>query len=412
MPARKGDRPFVGLTNDERKAAVSARRAKLKAHLLDNPSDAQDPDKLAAMFGVTRRSILLDFKELGVYRRQSSKSDQDTIKYSKAFQRQSAIKEYIESSDKKVTIAELTILCDSDTSTIAKDLKCLGYRGDHNLLVTPKHLSEDEITEAMNYLKQGKTATEIAPIFGVSQWCISRIARGCSPRSIYPCYTNMNILNRGRLTFREYQVLTLIKNHPGKTTIELLKIYKKEFVISIRNTDELRPCLYRLKTFNRIYDVNVSPLKKAYYAYAINIKELRCGWTFPAGMSVERQNVHCDVTNYSSYIGKQPHMLVKFTNKRKNMLTKESEFGVEFNRSCTALNKNGIRCGGPLSRGKDGIVYCEVCGLVYDTHYSPGIDNTMLAWDRNLALGRETPLKRAPAWSKSRCETKLMTDGY
>lgn len=400
-----------GLTNEARKEIVADRRTKLRLYLEENPTDSQDVDKLAKMFNVSARTIKLDFKEIGIYRRHYSKSTNDVIKYSKAFQRRSAIKDYIDSSETHVTIAELCFFCDANSRTIIKDLKVLGYINDSTKIVIPKRLCDDDIIKIKNDLKIGKNTAEIACLYAVSPTTISRIARGASPRSSGINYTNTNIYNRGRLSFREYQVLTLIKNHPGNTPIELLKLYKNEFVVQIRNTDELYPCLYRLLNLSRIYGIDVTPSRKVYYAYPVDIKCLRCGWAFPTSMEIKNQKVHSNVTNYYSYVNKQPWKCVKFTNKTKNQLCKESAFYVEFNKSCGEKNANGVRCGGQLTRGKDGVVYCRACGAVEEGRFYPGLENVATFIEKNLQIGEVSTFKMS-AGPRIRSNLKVLDDLY
>jgi DNA-binding transcriptional ArsR family regulator len=63
MPARKGDRPFCGLTNEARKIKVSHRREAVLSYLR-SLSERTSAVKLAHVFGVSLRTIMYDLEFL------------------------------------------------------------------------------------------------------------------------------------------------------------------------------------------------------------------------------------------------------------------------------------------------------------------------------------------------------------
>lgn len=63
MTARKGERPFVGLTNSDRKAKAGKRRDAILSYLRSSP-ERISAIKLASLFGVSLRTIMYDLKYL------------------------------------------------------------------------------------------------------------------------------------------------------------------------------------------------------------------------------------------------------------------------------------------------------------------------------------------------------------
>lgn len=297
MPARKGDRPFVGLTNDARKKNATARREAILLYLRE--LDGRIPVKqLAADFCVGLRTIMYDLQRL----------------YDDGY---------------------------------AEELR-------------PKFL------ESAHSTITHKDALENSGESREAGYTLSDIRRGNQLRSGGIHYPDLISFSRGRMSYREYQVLDVVKKAQGKQPRALYEVYCREYHAPV-GYESFRRALYRLVSLRRVYTKPISAKRQIYFAYSIPPKTLECGWGMPApGTEARRQSNHL-VANYSSYVGKSASKLVLFRNNTKNKLAPIKQFRIEFNKQCD--------CGGSIMTAKDGAKYCLVCGLVVGTAHTPGIEN-------------------------------------
>lgn len=297
MPARKGDRPFVGLTNDARKKNAAARREAVLLYLRD--LDGRIPVKqLAADFCVGLRTIMYDLRRL----------------YDEGY---------------------------------AEELRPKFLESSHSTIALKDVLENPEESRELGYT-------------------LSDIRRGKQLRSGGIHYPDLISFSRGRMSYREYQVLDAVKKTPGKQPRALYEVYCREYHTPIKY-DAFRDALYRLVSLRRVYTKPISAKRQIYFAYSIPPKTLECGWGMPApGTGARRQSTHL-AQNYSSYVGKSAGKLVLFSNNTKNKLAPIKQFRIEFNKQC--------ECGGSIMTAKDGAKYCIVCGLVVGTAHITGIEN-------------------------------------
>lgn len=297
MPARKGDRPFIGLTNEARKTRVSARRDAILLYLrgLDEYVSVR---QLASEFEVSLRTMMYDLDFL----------------YSRG---------YIEEIRPK--LVEFS----------------------HSTITTESMMRDSE------------------PLCDESN--IRDFRRGSQLRSGKIHYKNTIMHSRSRLSFVEFQVLTVLKKNPGEKPNTLYNTYLREYYHPASRAAFNR-ALYRLVSLGRAFTKPISAKRQVYFAYIIPPKTLECAWNFPAPyMTPPRLQSFANITNYSSYAGKSPHKVIEFNNKSKNKLVPVKRFYVEFNRRC--------ECGGSMRKALDGVNYCITCGLTEDGAYIPGIEN-------------------------------------
>lgn len=292
MPARKGDRPFVGITNEARKLNVSDRREKVLGYLR-TLSERISVRTLAAQFNVSLRTIMYDLDFL--------------------------------------------------------------FKNGHAEELRPKFLEAAHITASTDKIET------------TSVWNQRHYKRGKQLRSAKIHYDNLAWFSRGRLSYVEYQTLDVLKKNPGTSPRKLYDIYLTEYYRPC-NRDSFYDALHRLVSLRRAFAKPISAKQYIYYAYPISLRSLECRWASPAPCATPPKHQQVPITNFNSYVGKAAHKTIVFTNRSKNKLIPVKSFYVEFNKSC--------ECGGPITTHRDGVRYCDVCGLVEQSDYMPGIENT------------------------------------
>lgn len=315
MPAIKGERPFLGQTNEARKENAKIRRDSLLFYLTEI-ENRTNIDHLALKFRVSVR----------------------TIKY------------------------DITYLIKNGHLDVIKSK--LSENGHAKI-------SNEEASNIIQRFKSGENLDIISEEFSVSSHTLKKLIRGNQSRSNGIHYNNLNVFNRGRLDYTEYQVLTAIKENPGETPTNLYKTYKSKFYCPC-SYSSFMTAIYRLKNLSRIFAVPKSCKINSWFPYFVNPKEMWCNWTTSTGVSKrERKSLHPNLklTNYSSYVDKSVCDVITFSGINKNRLNRKKFFSVEFNKTCRSINRNGARCGGQIVRGKDGVAYCKACGLVDETRY-------------------------------------------
>lgn len=297
MPARKGDRPFVGLTNEARKKRATARRDAVLLYLRDL-NGRISVRRLSIEFGVSYRTMMYDLEHL----------------YDCGY--------VIEIRSKLIEFSHCTVA----TESIAND-----------------------------------------PEPPCDKSNISNFRRGKQLRSGKIHYQNIISHSRSRLSFVEFQVLTVVRKNPGEKPNALYNVYLKECHNPvIRNI--FNHALYRLVSLGRVFTKPVSAKRQVYFAYIIPPKTLECMWCSPAPyMTPPRRQTYQNITNFGSYVGKSATRVIEFNNRSKTKLVPIKRFYVEFNRPC--------ECGGTIRKARDGVNYCITCGLTDDTDYIPGIEN-------------------------------------
>lgn len=193
---------------------------------------------------------------------------------------------------------------------------------------------------------------------------------------------------RNRPTFREYQVLTLIKSHPGLDKHDLYTLYK-ENMFSAGSNSVFNYALTRLETLRLVRSLN----NKYYHSIG---KQLEFYQDPYAGVTETRGNVKQRISGaagYHSIVGKNSAGTCHFI-RQDRLCAKSINLYIDYNRSCNLLTKHGVRCGGAIIIYKNGINCCEVCGTVYEqiylAEYSHGLLHDRMA-DPPSLLGKTAP---------------------
>lgn len=242
-----------------------------------------------------------------------------------------------------------------------------------------------------------KTTAELKGLFGVSISTINTDVRilGLWDKIGYNSRYNhkqgaAHKHNRKRPSFREYQALTLIKSYPGRLKQELQRLFNKEMFAPCSNS-VLNYALLRLESMELIVVKN----KKYFYSL---IKYTRFDQDTYAGTCGSKNNAKQTGSAKAgqSFHGKTGASVTgtcKFARKDRFM-RKEFDLYFTFNRMCDSLNRNGAKCGGRLTHSRDGISYCEICGMVYEQIYVAEFDQLLLSdrvADPPILLGHTAP---------------------
>jgi len=270
MPAIKGDRPFVGMTNEARKSKATTRRNAILVYLR-NLSERIPIRALAVEFGVSLRTVMYDLEFL--------------------------------------------------------------FKNGHAEELRPKFLEASHIVVPSEEISKNLSCDEIATNSKTTVGNMREYFRGEHLRSGKIHYDNIACFARGRLSFVEYQVLNVLKRNPGTKPIELYKIYLKECYCP-KSHQLFSTALYRLVSLRRAFAKPISPKRYIYFAYAFSLRSLECGWSSPTALSGGYHRAYSNITNYSSYIGKSAYKTVKFSNGSKNRLVQSKRFYAEFNKAC------------------------------------------------------------------------------
>jgi hypothetical protein len=304
MPARKGDRPFVGMTNEARKSKASTRRDAI-LNYMRNLSERIPARALTAVFNVSLRTVMYDLDFL--------------FKHGHA---EELRPKFLESA---------------------------------HMIVAPIEI-DDSVPPSENAKNSKTTVGNMRARFRGEHLLSGKIH-----------YDNIACFSRGRLSFVEYQVINILKRNPGLGPKELYDIYSERCFNPARRAD-FSKALYRLVSLQRAFAKPISAKRYNYFAYHVSPKSLECGWSLPPAFAdPPKHQSYFNITNYSSYRGKRAHMTVVFSNRTKGKLTPIKKFYVEFNKTCG--------CGGQITAHDGGVRYCDVCGLVEQSYYMPGIEN-------------------------------------